>query len=711
MAKLAISTDFLNGYAKLEKPQRSRVSALADLFQRQSAMELRSNKGIHLESHTAARDSRARTIRIGDNHRGIVIDAGDDETFILTTIGTHDETDRWMAQNTFRVNQATGAFEIVNIEEIDEVIGTVVPEAPAEALFDHRKDKDFVKLGIDEHLLPPLRAFTDEDQLMGLLMVLPQTQSDTLMSLLGDATLEDIYADIAGSVDPDVIDTDDLAGALAAPASQSQFQIVATEDELSEMLGQPLKTWRLFLHHTQRDLAYKHAFNGPARVTGGAGTGKTVVALHRTRHLAGQLTERGGKPILFTTFTRNLANVIEGDLLNLGGTELLDVVQVANVDRFAHRVVRDVEGQSPTIVFDKELVDLWERAADLTAIDHTPEFLRNEWEQVILAQRCQSRSDYFQVSRAGRGIPLDRRARAQVWKAIEAFLQLLDGLGARTYLQLAEAAAGYLEARSVKPFQHVVVDEAQDLHEAQWRLLRAAVPEGPNDMFIVGDSHQRIYDRRSSLSKVGIKIVGRSRRLRINYRTTHEILRWAMALLGEGPFDDLDGGVEVQDTAGYHSFLHGPDPTMLGFGSAKEQLDALVERVSSWVDDGLRETDIGVAARGAGSLTGAKAALERSGIKAFELRPNGPTGDGVQLGTMHRMKGLEFNAVAVIDIDNTRVPSPSALTRKEADEVQHRLDLQRERSLLYVAATRARGHLWIGWSGNPSRFLGPMLGE
>jgi len=710
MANLAISTEFLNSYAKLEKRQRNRVSKLADLFHRQSAVELRSNKGIHLESHAAARDPRARTIRIDDNHRGIVIDAGDNETFILTTIGTHDETDRWMSQNTFKVNEATGALEILNTVEIEEAIKSPRPKSTVAALFAHRNDKEFTKLGVDSDLLPALRAFTNEDQLLSLLLVLPQSQSDALMGLLGEGTVEEIYSDVAGSVDPGNIDTDDLVGALTAPASQSQFQVIAGEDELSEMLAQPFSQWRLFLHHTQREFAYRQVFNGPARVTGGAGTGKTVVAMHRARHLAKQLSDRDGKPILFTTFTRNLAQVIRQDLLNLGGTELLDVTEVTNVDSFAHQVVRDAEGASPRVILDDALQQMWERAADQTGTERSPEFLRHEWEHVVLAQRCQSRSDYFQASRAGRGIPLDRRSRAEVWKAIEAFLQLLDDSGSRTYLQLADAAAGYLEARTIRPFQHVVVDEAQDLHESQWRLLRAAVAEGANDMFVVGDSHQRIYDRRSSLSRVGIKIVGRSKKLRINYRTTHEILRWSMAMLGEGDFDDLDDGTETDDAAGYHSFLHGPSPIMAGHGSAKEQMDALVGLVKGWVDDGIDISEIAVAARSHSSLKAVQGVFERAEIDCLLLDRELPQGQGVQLGTMHRMKGLEFRAVAVVDVDDARVPSHMAMTDKVADEVQYRLDLRRECCLLYVACTRARTHLWVGWSGNASRFLGPMLG-
>ena len=148
----------------------------------------------------------------------------------------------------------------------------------------------------------------------------------------------------------------------------------------------------------------------------------------------------------------------------------------------------------------------------------------------------------------------------------------------------------------------------------QWRVLRAAVDEGSNDLFIVGDSHQRIYGRRSSLSKVGINIRGRSRKLRINYRTTRQILRWSLVVLGEGSYDDLDEGVESQDIAGYHSYLDGPDPTCQGFPSKAAMVAAMVEQVQHWVANGIDESDIGVAARTKGSFAAAEEALRAAGV-------------------------------------------------------------------------------------------------
>ena len=168
MAKLAIAKDFLSEFGRLSKPAQAKVTQIAEQFRQLNANELRAHKGIHLESYSGARDDRARTIRIDTNHRGVVLDAGNNELFILTFIGTHDDVDRWMLNNTFRVNQATGALEIINTVEIDAVVAEAAEPAPADlAIFHERRDRDFTSLGLSAELIPVVRAFTTDDQVLG----------------------------------------------------------------------------------------------------------------------------------------------------------------------------------------------------------------------------------------------------------------------------------------------------------------------------------------------------------------------------------------------------------------------------------------------------------------------------------------------------------------------------------------------------------------
>lgn len=709
MTTLAVSKDLFARYGRLDPAARTRVEELAVKCQQLTMQDLRDSKGLHLEPYSNQRDPRARTIRLGDNHRGIVMMPDRAEMIVLVDVLPHEEADRWMLRNEFRVNEATGALEVVDVSSLGDLLADTTTPSPvddASPLYAHRSDKEFAQLGVDESLLPLLRVVQNEDQLEPLLAVVPQGQADALIMLTGDESTDTLYAALVGQAAPETVDTDDLAAAVTSPASRSQFHVVENQAELAEMLAKPLAVWRTYLHPTQRDAAYKPTYNGPARITGGAGTGKTVVAIHRAKALADALdSSTRGKAILFTTFTRNLAQSIEQDLVALGGSDLLERVEVLNVDRVAHQIVSDAEGAAPGIIDHDRLKDLWQTAIDEVGIELPVTFMLQEWEQVVLAQGIESRDAYFTASRAGRGTPLDRRARARVWKVIEAATGEMARRRQRTFLQIAGDAAGYLGSTVVKPYRHAVVDEAQDLHEVQWRLLRAAVDPGANDLFIVGDSHQRIYDRRSSLSKVGIEVRGRSRRLRINYRTTHEILRWSLAVLGEGDFDDLDTGTDTQDRAGYHSFLHGSPPTVVGFDTAGDMASGLAEQIAQWIEDGVEPSEIGVAARAQGAFSVVERALGEADMRCFRLGRDLKFGEGVALGTMHRMKGLEYRCMAVVAVGADQIPSPQALAAVAGDAAEVELETRRERCLLYVACTRAREELWVGYAGAPSPFL------
>jgi superfamily I DNA/RNA helicase len=251
-------------------------------------------------------------------------------------------------------------------------------------------------------------------------------------------------------------------------------------------------------------------------------------------------------------------------------------------------------------------------------------------------------------------------------------------------------------------YRHVIVDEAQDLHPAQWRLLRAAVAPGHDDMFLAADPHQRIYDNRVSLTSMGMAVRGRSRRLTVNYRTTAEILAWTVPLLGAAPVSGLDG--EVDTLRGYRSPVHGRRPEVHAAGSREDEFAALVSRVRSWLDAGVEPHAIGVAARSGAIATQARDALKAARIPTLALTTQS-TKNAVRVGTMHRMKGLEFQAVAVIGVDQAVVPAGSAVTPLTEDWLAHDQDLQRERCVLFVACTRGRDQLYVSYTGSPSPFL------
>ncbi len=694
MPTLVLAKTFLRDYAALQKPIQAKVDGLFEKFREAT------HSGLHLEKYAGAKDSRARTIRVDQQYRGIVAAPEQGEAYILTRVLPHAEADQWMMRNTFSVNEVTGALEVADVLGIEtateELASGPAPSEPG--ILEGVREKDLKSLGVDPALCSVLGKITSVEELDALTQFMPEGQSDALHMLASGYSPEEAWAELVANEKPADIDPEDLVAAAEQTVSKSMFYVVQGDDELAEMLNRPFDLWRTFLHPTQRRYAYRD-FNGPARVTGGAGTGKTVIAMHRARWLAERMVDESAPAtarVLFTTFTTSLADELAGTMESFCSPDALRRIEVLNVDKLAHRIASEATGQKPIVITGDEVVGVWEDIVDELGLPFTKEFLQQEWEQVVLAQGIRSRADYFTAVRSGRGLRLNRRDRAEVWRAVEAFSSRLLSMGRVTFLQLADLAAANLESRSVKPYTHVVVDEAQDLHPAQWRMLRALAAPGQNDLFLVGDTHQRIYDNRVSLSKVGIEVRGRSHRLRINYRTTHEILKWSLTLLTGETFDDLDDGTET--LAGYRSTFHGPPPELVGYKTRAEEIAGLVEAVKAWIADGLDPGEIGIAARTNAALSTTESELRAAGVPARLLSDSKEPGS-VAIGTMHRMKGMEFRAVAIIDAGANQIPLPAAVTQASVDELQHRHDLQRERCLVYVACTRARDALRISSTG------------
>ncbi len=416
--------------------------------------------------------------------------------------------------------------------------------------------------------------------------------------------------------------------------------------------------------------------------------------------------------MLLTTFTRDLAAELHRSLhLLVTDPEQRRRIRVVNIDALAAEILRGHRGtRRLSILTDqRDVTARWGRIARRLGLGHPPEFLDQEWRHVILAQGIGTAEQYLGASRAGRGTALGPAARAEIWRAVTAFTGELRACDTWTFHQVCDEAARILAARGAEGapyrFRHVLVDEAQDLHPAQWRLLRAATEPGrPDDLFIAGDPHQRVYGNKVSLRSMGISVTGRSRRLRINYRSTHEIAAWATALLAGEAVDDLDGGDDL--LGDYRSAFHGSRPVTSGHSTRTAELDALVGQVAQWLTDSAIPADeIGVAVRFVQFGRDVAAALARAGIPAAVMGSSAGPEHGVRIGTMHRLKGLEFRCVAVVGVSEGTVPMRNAITPVEVDPQQHREDLLGELSLLFVACTRAREALYVSWHGEPSRFL------
>jgi superfamily I DNA/RNA helicase len=705
LARLAIAKEFLAEYAKLEKSVQSSVEAAISKFTEHT------HAGLHLEKLARSRDDRIRTIRVDSFWRGVVLAPAAGDTYCLITVLPHDKANAYAASRRFSVNQVLGVLEVRDEEALEQLQPslTAVAQAADKRLFADVSDADLRQLGVDAQILPLVRLLSSDTHLEALQPVLPEAQYAALYALACGMTAQEAWAEVAQllptDAPPEQVDPGDLVSAMERTPGQVAF--VSGQEELQRILAHPFAAWRTFLHPGQRKIALRAAYSGPAQVTGGAGTGKTVTALHRAAFLAqraDQKTSPGqvGPPILLTTYTRNLAEALDAQLALL--TEDPAVrgrIEVLNVDRLAYRVVSQARG-TPGIAKDRELRQRWAAVAADGGLAFTPVFLQHEWEQVILGQDLRTEQAYLTCGRAGRGRPLTKAQRSQVWQAAERITAELTAAGQSTHVQLANEATHLLRDKGQTLYQHVIVDEAQDLHPAQWRLLRAGVAPAPDDLFIAADPHQRIYDNRVSLASLGIQVRGRSRRLTVSYRTTEEILAWAVPLLGAVPVTGLDG--EADTLLGYRSPMHGRRPDVRQAATREEELTALPQRIHAWLDAGIEPHAIGVAARTSYLARDVRDALRAAGIRTVPLGSRG-TRNAVRHGTMHGMKGLEFQAVAVIGVGQGTVPSPSAVTPASEDPLAHGQDLQRERCVLFVACTRARDHLYVSYAGEPSPFL------
>ena len=597
-------------------------------------------------------DSRLYSARVSDDYRALMLHLKHDE-YMLVTVKHRSESYDNPERYAYQVNQVTGGIDFYDMASLD---GTVKPTALAgpPPLFARYSQSELIELGVGKPLLSAIGRITTEEQLLEFTECVPQLTADVLLALHGGASIEEVMEQVTAPVSAvEPVDPADYAAAADRPAS-----LVTTDDEtLQAVLQGGFERWQVYLHPVQRRVV-ERSYSGPARVSGGPGTGKTIVALHRVKWLVQRLPSgSSGKVVLFTTFNKNLANDLRKRLLLLGGPELLDRVDVVNIDQLAARVVHEAQpGTRLPMMNDEKAVELWRAVLlELRETRWDAEFLHDEWSQVVLGHAITSRQEYFRARRAGRGRQLNRMQRAQIWELVEQFTKRLDDQNLWTFRRVAAHAARLeqqLAAAREPRYRHIVVDEAQDLSSAHWMLLRAMVDRGPNDLFLAGDTHQRIYDNYVSLGSLGIEIRGRSSRLTLTYRSTHEILTAASRILGTESWDDMDDGTDTLN--GYRSVLRGPRPEFHAYGSWQEELDGILHQVQKWTRG---DVSIAVSVPTKKQVEQVESYLSAHGVPAGSIGPDGPRlNDGVHVGTLQRFKGLEYEQMILAGITDAAVP-------------------------------------------------------
>ncbi|GAA3290510.1 3'-5' exonuclease [Arthrobacter citreus] len=728
---------------KIDGSMRAKVYAFFEKLQKDDTAP-----GLHIEPMHNPADPRVRTGRIDLNYRAVLFKVSLESMPHYFYYGSwpHDQAIEIARSSVLAVNPVNGVLEVLRksapVEpqapvEKDEIPSVPYPEEPqavqdwSNPLQESGVDPaDLVsRLGLDEDLVRAAYGAGSEDHLIDLIGEAPDWQATALLELAAGLSVSEVEEKLAldqGSVDPDASEEEKIKKALEHPATKMQFTFIGEDsEELRKVIeGGDFDAWRTFLHPEQRIYAERH-YNGSFRLSGGAGTGKTVVLLHRARTLSKAEPSCG---VVLTTFTTTLAESLNNGLQRLdndlhraekpGDSGVL----VAGIDALVSRVLRAAsDGEKRKAMKGVFGLDLpapgnligteasskqWDYA--LAAVDHglEPElanstFLQQEYETVVLPNFITAKDDYLKVPRAGRGTALNRAKRLAVWKLIEEYRYHNRIEMHATYVEMAHLAAQVLRERgdAQRVADHVLIDEAQDLHAGHWLFLRELVRKGPDDLFIAEDSHQRIYGQKVPLSRFGISIVGRSRRLTLNYRTTQQNLAYAVGLLQGAPVTDIEG--EQETVTGYTSSRVGPLPLEQAAPSSVAELDNLAATLTSWKNDGVDLGTVGILVRYNSQAAKVISGLAERGVSARDVDAATPA-DAPMVMTMHRSKGTEFTRVVLYGLSADSLPA----SYKKLAPAEQEDALLRERSLLYVAATRARDGLVVSWSGKPLELLG-----
>ena len=654
--------------------------------------------GLRLHRVEKSKDAHFWTARVTDDLR--IVLHRTHSSLLLCYVGRHDDAYTWAERRKIETHPRTGAAQLVEVVERIEHVAAP-PRPPVAPTVDPlpRTRKPFATIAPDRMLaygvppewIPAVLA-ADEETLFDLAAHLPAEAMDALLELA------------TGGKPALPVQAPPEADPFAHPDAQRRFRVVTNLDELRLALDFPWEKWAVFLHPAQRELVERR-FGGPARVTGSAGTGKTVVALHRAAHLARQSPDAR---VLLATFSKSLRQALK---IKLG--HLLDPadpvsarITVAYVDGVAHQLHEKALGVVPHIAMPSQVDAALKAAADeMGERRFTQRFLATEWRHVVDAWQLRSWEAYRDVSRLGRKTRIGGAQREALWALFQRAQAILRTRNVVTWAETVSRVTDHYKNAAAKPFTHAVIDEAQDISIPQLRLLAAIVPAGQDNLFFAGDIGQRIFQPPFSWLSQGVDVRGRSSSLKVNYRTSHQIRRRADLLL-PGHVRDVDGYEEGRRST--ISVFDGPEPDVGLFDTEADEIEFVGAWIAKLVAAGVAPHEMAVLVRSVAQFDRAKAATKAAGQRWVSLheRPEVPDGR-IVVGTMDLAKGMEFRAVAVMACDDEVIPLQSrvegASEESELDEI-----FESERHLLYVACTRARDHVTITGLEPGSEFIADL---
>ena len=655
--------------------------------------------GLQFHRVDKSKDPNFWSIRASRDIRVIVHKTAD--SFLICYVDRHDDAYKWAERRRIETHPNTGAAQIVEVRERVEEMElpanaapepSVAAEAPQQRslppLFLDLSEEDLLGVGIPEDWIADVRQST-EDGFLELADHIPSEAAEALLDYVATGALRPPEEAILG------------ASPFDHPDAQRRFRVLEDVEELERALDWPWDRWAIFLHPSQRRMV-RQDFNGPARVFGSAGTGKTVVALHRT---ASVLSKSSRAKILLTTFSPPLANALEHKLRLLTGGNASNVTILPFED-----VARDLFtlafGHTPRAASSEQIKGVLESAADESGLtEFTPRFLVSEWNNVVDAWQIDSLDAYRNVPRLGRKNRVGSKQRERIWPVFVRARDLLEAQGVDSWPGIFGKVTAHFVEREHKPFSNIIVDEAQDLGVPELRMLTAIADRNADALFFAGDLGQRIFKEPFSWKALGVDIRGRSHALKVNYRTSHQIRQTVDRLLPP-LVRDADGNDE--DRRGTVSVFNGPDPLVRVFSDRDREIEGLARWVCESMEDGVESEEIGIFVRSIDELARARAVVRQASQIPLELSERVVDRNGrISIGTMHLAKGLEFKAVAVMACDDDVLPLQQRI-ETVADETELDDVYETERHLFYVACTRARDRLLVSGVEPASEFFADL---
>ena len=652
--------------------------------------------GMHLEPIAQFNDASMRTARIDDNYRA-VIGLIDDNAYLLY-VGTHENAYNWGIRKKLVWNDHTQACQLVTVHQITEtVVKTEESESKETYPYDNVLEEQWLKIGVPEELIAQVKLIKSLDDLELLEEYLPTDAFENIYNLLDGENIDDIIAEIE---DGQAKENEDQ---LLSNNNKRRFVELTDDDALQRILDNDMDKWQLFLHPSQQKLVDAD-YKGTMKVSGGAGTGKTVAALHRLKHLSGNPEAK----ILFTTYTRTLRENLEELVKKMGINR--SRCTLSNIDQVLIETARQYNIKDGYKILDysgdEESLKLWREVLETEVTEFDEKFLYDEYIDVIVYFGNTDVKSYMMQQRVGRTKALSRKQRIEIWKLVEKYIELKQERRVVDRLELFNETTRYLNDNNIRPYTNVFADEFKDFSNPEQKFLRALVAEGRNDLFLTGDPMQRIYSgRKINFGAAGINVRGvRSRRLKINYRTTEPIKKVAVSVIKGITFEDMDGGTESMN--GYVSLIHGGEkPIYKIVGNATDEVTQTAEWVNECINNQINANDICIAAPSMGLMKELQSYLHTNGIAYKVLKGTSKQGasNGISLCTLHSLKGLEFKVVVLIGINERNIPSKvtEGYPFTGMDALDKKEFLSSKRSLLYVAITRARQLVYMVGYGEP----------